>query len=401
MGEAYIFDAVRTPRGLGKSRGALYTVRPVELLATALRAITARNALDSALIEDVIIGCVTQTEEQGACIARWAVLEAGYDQRVPGVTVHRYCASGLEAINQAAARVAAGYAELLVAGGVESMSRVRMGADGGAQYDPALQWAVGSVPQGIAADLLATLRGLSRGDVDRFALQSQQRAAAARDAGRFNRSLVPVCDLNGLPLLEHDEHLRPETTLERLAQLKPAFAALGRHGALDALTRRAYPQLEAIDHVHTAGNASGIVDGAAAVLIGSRARGEALGLRPRARIVSAVSVGDDPVLMLWGPVPATRMALARAGLALEDIDLFEVNEAFAAVPLAYAQEFGLDLARINVDGGSIALGHPLGATGAILLGTLLEALETRGLQRGLVTLCIGGGMGTATVIERV
>ncbi|MBK6846715.1 MAG: acetyl-CoA C-acetyltransferase [Proteobacteria bacterium] len=401
MGEAFVFDVVRTPRGLGKSQGALYTVRPVELLATVLRALPARNALDSALIEDVIIGCVTQTEEQGACIARWGVLEAGFDPRVPGVTVHRYCASGLQAVNQAAALVASGYAELVVAGGVESMSRVRMGADGGAQYDPALQWAVGSVPQGIAADLLATLRGIGRHDVDAFALRSQQRAAAARDAGHFARSLIPVCDVNGLPLLERDEHPRPETTLERLAQLKPAFATLGRQGALDALTRRAYPQLEAIEHVHTAGNASGIVDGAAAVLIGSRARGEALGLRPRARIVSAVSVGDDPVLMLWGPVPATRLALERARLTLDEIDLFEVNEAFAAVPLAYAQEFGLELDRINVDGGSIALGHPLGATGAMLLGTLLEALERRGLQRGLVTLCIGGGMGTATIIERV
>lgn len=401
MGEAFIFEALRTPRGLGKSRGALYPVRPVELLATVLRAMIARHALDSAVIEDVIIGCVTQSEEQGACIARWAVLEAGFDPRVPGVTVHRYCASGLQAVNQAAAQVAAGHAELVIAGGVESMSRVRMGADGGAQYDPALQWAVGSVPQGIAADLLATWRGISRQEVDAFAWRSQQRAAAARAAGHFDRSLVPVCDPNGLPLLERDEHLRPDTTLERLAQLKPAFAALGRQGALDALTRRAFPQLEAIDHVHTAGNASGIVDGAAAVLIGSRARGEALGLRPRARIVSAVSVGDDPVLMLWGPVPATRLALARAGLTLDAIDLFEVNEAFAAVPLAYAQEFELGLDRLNVDGGAIALGHPLGATGAMLVGTLLDALERRGLQRGLVTLCIGGGMGSATIIERV
>ncbi len=401
MADAYIYDAVRTPRGRGKASGSLHTVRPVDLLATALRGLRDRTALDTRAIDDVSIGCVTQVGEQGGCIARTGVLVAGYDEGVPALTLNRFCGSGLEAINGAAAKVASGYADLVVAGGVESMSRVTMGADGGAIWDPSMAFEYGTVPQGISADLLATLHGISRAEVDAFAAESQRRAAEAQAEGRFDRSLIPVVDANGRLLLARDEHLRPGTTAESLGQLKPSFAAMGTQFGLDALTRRRYPQVEHIDHVHHAGNASGIVDGAAAVLVGNAAAGERLGLKPRARVRAFASVGDDPVIMLSATVPASQRALARAGMTVADLDLVEVNEAFAAVALYTQRGLGLSLDQVNVNGGAIALGHPLGATGAMLLGTALDELERRDLTTGLITLCIGGGMGIATVIERV
>jgi acetyl-CoA C-acetyltransferase len=392
---------VRTPRGRGRKDGALYTVRPVELLATALAAIPERSGLDAGLIEDVVMGCVTQTGEQGACVARFGLLAAGYPEHVPGVTQNRFCGSGSEAVHHAAAMVAAGFMDWVVAGGVESMSRVPMGADGGAWWDTATQWSIGAVPQGISADLIATMHGFSRHDVDAFALESQRRAAAAQEAGAFRRSLVPVRDPSGLPLLEVDEYPRPETTMEGLGKLRAAFELMGTRFGLDALTRRRYPQVERITHVHTAGNSSGIVDGAAAVLVGKLAAGEAAGLRPRARIRGIGVVGSEPLIMLTGPVEASRRALAQAGMSASDIDLWEINEAFAVVPLYTMAQLGVPHERVNVNGGAIALGHPLGATGAVLLGTVLDALEDRGLATGLVTLCIGGGMGIATIIERV
>jgi acetyl-CoA C-acetyltransferase len=400
MSEAFIFDSVRTPRGTGKSRGSLYTVRPTELLAITLRALAERNRLPTEQVEDVVMGCVTQTGEQGSCIARFAALEAGWDYRAPAVTLNRFCGSGLEAINQAAAMVAAGFAELVVAGGVESMSRVKMGSDGGMIFDPAMQWKVGTVPQGISADLLATINGFTRAQVDEFALASQNKAQAALARGAFDRSLVPVRD-GEITILEKDEYPRADTTLERLAQLKPAFEMVGTRFGLDALTRKVYPQLERIEHVHTAGNSSGIVDGAAAVLLGSRQKGESLGLEPRARVLAATTVGSEPLLMLDGPIPATKKALAQAKMSVKDLDLVEINEAFAAVPMVTMQTLEIDPERVNVNGGAIALGHPLGATGAMLLGTLLDELEARDRAVGLTTLCIGGGMGIATIIERV
>ncbi len=401
MPEAYIYDAVRTPRGRGREDGSLNTVRPVELLASPLAALPERTGLDPALIEDVAAGCVTQTGEQGACVARFALLAAGYPEQVPGVTHNRFCGSGLEAINHGAAMVASGFQRWTVAGGVESMSRVPMGADGGAWWDTATQWSIGAVPQGISADLIATMNGFSRDDVDSFALESQRRAAAAQAAGAFDRSLVPVLDPAGLPLLEQDEYLRPGTTLEGLGKLRAAFELMGTRFGLDALVRRRYPQVERITHVHTAGNSSGIVDGAAAVLMGSREAGEAAGIAPRARIRAIGTVGSEPLIMLTGPVEASRRALAAAGMEVGDIDLWEINEAFAVVPLFTMAQLGVPHDRVNVHGGAIALGHPLGATGAVLLGTVLDALEDRDLATGLVTLCIGGGMGIATIIERV
>ncbi len=401
MPDAYLYDAVRTPRGRGKESGSLYTTRPLDLLAQTLKALGDRNELDTAHVDDVVIGCVTQTGDQGACIARFAALQAGWDLDTPGVTLNRFCGSGLQAVNDAAAMVASGFYDCVVAGGVESMSRVKMGSDGGAIFDPATLWDVGSVPQGISADLLATLWDLSRDDCDRFAVQSQQRCAEAVSAGRFAKSLVPVRDRLGLPVLEADEHPRPGTTTETLADLSPSFEMMGRQFGLDALTKERYPQVERIRHVHHAGNSSGIVDGAAAVLVASREKGEALGLKPRAKIRSVAVVGTDPILMLAGPMPASRKALSKAGMQAADIDLWEVNEAFAAVPLAFMQDLDVDPARVNVNGGAIALGHPLGATGAMLLGTLLDALEDQDKQTGGVTLCIGGGMGIATIIERV
>lgn len=401
MPDAYLFDAVRSPRGRGKESGSLYTIRPVDLLAQSLAALRDRNELDTAQVDDVVMGCVTQTGDQGACIARFAALEAGYDVDAPGVTLNRFCGSGLQAINDAAAMVASGFYDLVVAGGVESMSRVKMGSDGGAIWDPRTQWNVGSVPQGISADLLAQLGGISREDVDRFAVTSQQRAAEAIEHHRFDRSVVPVVDDSGLTVLARDEYPRPDTTLEKLGELAPSFETMGRQFGLDALARGRYPQVERIEHIHHAGNSSGIVDGAAAQIVATKAKGEALGLKPRARVRSVAVVGTDPILMLAGPMPATRKALAKAGMQASDIDLFEVNEAFAAVPLAFMKELGVPHEKVNVNGGAIALGHPLGATGAMLMSTLLDALEDHDLSTGVVTLCIGGGMGIATVVERV
>ncbi len=401
MPEALIFDAVRTPRGRGKESGALNVVRPIDLLAGSLRALRDRNALDTREVDDVVMGCVTQTGEQGACIARFAALTAGYDLDAPGVTVNRFCGSGLEAINHAAVMVASGFFDLVVAGGIESMSRVEMGSDGGAITDARTQWDVGFVPQGISADLLATMHGFSRADVDAFALTSHRRAVAAQARGAFQKALVPVVDQGGLPVLDRDELPRADTSLEVLGKLKASFDMMGRTFGLDSLIRRAYPTVDRVNHVHTAGNSSGIVDGAAAVLVASPEKGRALGLRPRARIRSMAVVGEEPYVMLTGPMPASEKALKKAGMKASDIDIFEVNEAFAVVPLIYIKHFGLDPERVNVNGGAIALGHPLGATGAVLLATALDALEERDQSTALVTLCIGGGMGIATIIERV
>ena len=401
MGEAFIFDSVRTPRGRGKSSGALHTVRPIDLLAGVLTSVRDRNALDTALVEDVVVGCVTQTGEQGPCIARLASLQAWEGFDAPGVTLNRFCASGLEAVNHAAAMVASGFHDLVVAGGVESMSRVKMGADGGAMFDPSFQWKVGTVPQGISADLIATRRGYSRTDVDTFAVESQRRAAAAIERNAFARSLVAVVDDNGIPYLQADEHPRAGTSVDSLSQLQASFAMMGTQFGLDALVRKAYPAVDRVNHVHHAGNSSGIVDGAAALLIGSREAGERLGLTPRARIRSVGLAGAEPILMLEGPMPASRKALAKAGMEASDVDLYEVNEAFAVVPMAFMDDMGVPHDKVNVNGGAIAFGHPLGATGAMLLGTLLDELEDRDLSTGLTTLCVGGGMGIATIIERV
>ena len=401
MSHAMIYEAVRTPRGKGKKDGSLHEVKPVDLLAGLLVKLQKRLDFDPAALDDVVMGVVSPIGEQGSVIAKTAALKAGWDFRVAGMQINRFCASGLEAVNLAAQKVASGWEDLVVAGGVESMSRVPIGSDGGAwAQDPATNFATGFVPQGIGADLIATLGSWGREDVDRYALTSQQRAAAAQAEGRFDRSVIAVDDEIGLPVLERDEFLKPRTTLEGLAQLKPAFAEMGAMG-FDAVALARYPQVERIAHVHTAGNASGIVDGAAAVLIGSEAKGRELGLTPRGRIVATALSGADPTIMLTGPMPATRKALAKAGLSIADIDLFEVNEAFAAVPMRFMREMGVPHEKVNVNGGAIALGHPLGATGAMLLGTLLDELERRQLKRGLVTLCVGGGMGIATIIERI
>ena len=401
MAEAMIFDALRTPRGRGRKDGSLYEVKPVSLLAGVLRELRRRHDFDTAQVEDVVMGCVTPVGDQGGCIAKSAALVAGWDWKVAGMQLNRFCASGLEAVNLAAQKVRSGWEDLVVAGGVESMSRVPMGSDGGAWIaDPETNLQTGFVPQGIGADLLATLEEFSREDVDAFALASQQKAAAARAAGHFARSVVPVQDAIGLPVLAEDEFIKPRTTLEALASLKASFEQMGAMG-FDAVAIRKYPQVERIRHVHTAGNSSGIVDGAAAVLIGSEEKGRALGLAPRARIVATALTGSDPTIMLTGPMPATRKALAKAKLAIEDIDLFEVNEAFAAVVLRYMREMGVPQEKVNVNGGAIAMGHPLGATGAMILGTLLDELERRRLRYGLATLCVGGGMGIATIIERL
>ena len=401
MTDAYIFDAVRTPRGKGKKDGSLHEVKPVDLLAGLLVKLQKRLDFDPAQLDDVVMGVVSPIGEQGSVIAKTAALKAGWDFRVAGMQINRFCASGLEAVNLAAQKVASGWEDLVVAGGVESMSRVPIGSDGGAwAQDPATNFATGFVPQGIGADLIATLAGWSREDVDRFALTSQQRAAAAQAAGRFDRSVIAVEDEIGLSVLDRDEFIKPRTTLEGLSQLKVAFGDLGAMG-FDAVALARYPQVERIEHVHTAGNSSGIVDGAAAVLIGSEAKGRELGLTPRGRIVATALSGADPTIMLTGPMPASRKALAKAGLTIDDIDLFEVNEAFAAVPMRFMAEMGVPHEKVNVNGGAIALGHPLGATGAMLLGTLLDELERRQLKRGLITLCVGGGMGIATIIERV
>ncbi len=401
MIDAYLYDHVRTPRGKGKKDGALHQATPVWLLRTLLQALAARNRLDTRLVDDVVLGCVTPVGEQGADIARTAVLDADWAQTVAGVTQSRFCASGLESVNLAAAKVASGFEDLVVGGGVESMSRWPMGSDGGAWVmDPRVNQHTGFVPQGIGADLIATLEGFDRGALDGFALRSHQRAAAAHAHGHFARSLVPVHDIAGLLLLDHDETIRADASLAAMARLEPSFAAIGAMG-FDATALRKYTTVERIAHRHHAGNSSGIVDGAALMLVGSRVGGERAGLKPRARVRAAAVIGSEPTIMLTGPAPACRKALAKAGMSAADVDLWEINEAFAAVPLQTARQLGVDLDRVNVNGGAIAMGHPLGATGCIILGTLLDELERRGLATGCATLCVGGGMGIATIIERV
>ncbi|MCP1517335.1 acetyl-CoA C-acetyltransferase [Pseudomonas migulae] len=401
MTQALIFDALRTPRGKGKSDGALHSVKPVNLVAGLLKALQQRTALDTSQVDDVVLGCVTPAGDQGADIAKTAAQVADWDVSVAGVQINRFCASGLEAVNLGAMKVRSGFEDLVVVGGVESMSRVPMGSDGGAwALDPETNLHSHFTPQGVGADLIATLEGFSRQDVDAYALHSQQKAARARADGSFSKSLVPVQDQNGIILLDHDEFIRADSTLEGLGKLKPSFEMMGQMG-FDATALRVYSHVERINHVHTPGNSSGIVDGAALMLIGSEAKGRALGLQPRARIVATAVTSTDPTIMLTGPAPATRKALAKAGLRVEDIDLFEVNEAFASVVLKFIKDMAIDPDKVNVNGGSIAMGHPLGATGCAILGTLLDELETRRLRFGLATLCVGGGMGIATIIERL
>jgi len=401
--EAYLYDAVRTPRGRGKPDGALHEITPIQLATQMLQAIRDRNALDTADVDDVILGCVAPVGEQGTDIARLAVLTAGYAETVAGVQINRFCASGLEATNMAIAKVMSGEAQMVVAGGVESMSRVPMGADGGAwASDPAVAFATYFAPQGIGADVIATKFGFSRADVDAYAVESQKRAKMAWDEGRFSRSIVPVRDVIGQIVLDHDEHMRPETDMQSLAALKPSFAAMGEEmPGFDTIALLRYPELERVNHVHHAGNSSGIVDGAAAVLVGSKAMGEKYGLKPRARMRAMASIGSEPLIMLTGPESVAAKLLKQAGMTKSDIDLWELNEAFAAVILRYMQALHLDHARINVNGGAIAMGHPLGATGAMVLGTALDELERSGQGTALVNLCVGAGMGTGIIIERV
>ncbi len=401
--EAFIYDAIRTPRGKGKKTGALHEVKPITLITGMLTEFRDRNPeLDPAAIEDVVLGVVTPIGDQGMDIARTAVLAAGYPDTTGGVQLSRFCASGLEAVNQAAQRVRSGWEDFILAGGVESMSRVPMGSDGGAwAMDPETALNTSFIPQGISADLIATIDGFSRGDVDAYAAESHARAAKAWANGYFARSVVPVKDRNGLPVLDHDELVRPGTTVETLAGLPPSFAAIGEHGGFDSVALERYVAVEKIDHVHHAGNSSGIVDGAAIVAIGTERAGEALGKAPRGRVVATAVSGAEPTIMLTGPAPAARKALAKAGLEVRDIDLFEMNEAFAAAVMHFMKDLGVPHEKVNVNGGAIALGHPLGATGAMLIGTLLDELERRELRYGLATLCVGGGMGVATIIERL
>ncbi len=402
MTEAFIYDAVRTPRGKGKKDGSLHQVTPIHLVANLLWALQARNGnLDTSLVDDLVLGCVTPVGEQGADLARVAVLYADWAQSVAGVTQSRFCASGLESVNIAAQKIGSGFEDLVVAGGVESMSRWAMGSDGGAwAMDPRVNQMTGFAPQGIGADTIATLEGFSRTDVDTFALHSQQKAAKARAEGRFAKSLIPVKDLNGMVVLDHDEFIRGDATLEGLAQLKPSFEQMGQMG-FDATVLRKYTTLEKINHVHHAGNSSGIVDGAALMLIGNKKIGRKLGLKPRARIVQTAVMGSEPTIMLTGIGPASKKALKRAGMSEGNIDLFEINEAFAAVVMRAQRDLDIDPAKVNVNGGSIAMGHPLGATGCAILGTLLDELERQDKQTGLASLCVGAGMGIATIIERV
>jgi acetyl-CoA C-acetyltransferase len=401
--ECYIYDTVRTPRGRGRLKdGGLADATPIQLAMTVLNALPRRGDFDSALIEDVILGCVEPAGEQGANIGRLSALAAGYDQCVPGMQINRYCASGLEAVNIAAAKIKAGDADVIVAGGVESMSRVPMGTAGGAwASDPSVAFPTFFVPQGVSADLIATLHGHLREDVDAFAVESQRRAAAAWAAGHFKRSIVPVKDIIGVTMLDRDEYMRPETTLADLAKLPAAFQQMGENFGFDAVAMQRYPEIEKIEHVHHAGTSSGIVDGASAVLLGSKAAGKKLGLKPRGRVVTSASIGSEPCIMLTGPSIAARKALARAKMKTSDIDLFEINEAFASVCILFMKEMDIDPAVTNVNGGAIAMGHPLGATGGMLVGTVLDELERRDQARALVTLCVGAGMGTATIIERV
>ena len=403
MPECFIYDAVRTPRGKGRKKdGSLADATPLHLAKTVLQAVPERGGFDSSEIDDVILGCVEPVQEQGANVGRLAALHAGYDHSVPGFQVNRFCSSGLEAVNLAAAKIKAGDADLIVGGGVESMSRIAMGAAGGAwATDPSVAFPTHFVPQVVSADLIATIHGHSRKDVDGFAAESQSRAAAAWENGYFERSIVPVKDIIGVTMLAYDEHMRPGTTADDLAGLKPSFKMMGENYGFDAVAIQRYPQVEHINHVHHAGNSSGIVDGASAVLLGNKETGDRLGLTPRGRIVTSVSVGSEPCIMLTGPAPSARKALTRAGMEASDIDLWEINEAFASVCLLFMEEMGIDHDVTNVNGGAIAMGHPLGATGGMLVGTMLDELERRDLNTALVTLCVGAGMGTTTIIERV
>ena len=402
MTDAFIYDHLRTPRGRGKADGALHEVTSLELATQALRALRDRNGLDTRLVDDVVLGCVDPVGEAGGDIARAAALNADYGAHVPGMQINRFCASGLDAVNFAAAEVMSGQHDMAVGGGVESMSRIGIGASGGAwPMDPHIALKSYFMPQGVSADLIATKYGFNRDEVDAYAVESQQRAARAWENGYFARSVVPVTDINGLTILDRDEHMRPGTTMQSLAGLKPSFVQMGEMGGFDAVAVQAHPEVESVEHVHHAGNSSGIVDGAAAVLVGNAEAGKAAGLKPRARIRAFANIGSDPALMLTGPIDVTRKVLKRAGMTPDDIDLFEINEAFASVVLRYMQALDLDVAKVNVNGGAIAMGHPLGATGAMILGTVLDELERRDLDTALVTLCIGAGMGTATIIERV
>ena len=402
MPDAFIFDAVRTPRGRGKADGSLHEVTALNLAAQALGAIKDRHDFDPGLVEDVVMGCVDPVGEAGADIARTAALVAGYGDGVPGIQINRFCASGLDAVNFAAAEVMSGQHDMVIGGGVESMSRVGIGASGGAwSMDPTIAVEHYFLPQGISADLIATKYGFSRDDVDAYAVESQKRAAKAWEEGRFKNSVVPVKDVNGLTILAHDEHMRPTTTMQSLAQLQPSFVQMGEMGGFDAVAVQKHPEIERINHVHHAGNSSGIVDGAAAVLMGTKEAGANAGLKPRARIKAFANIGSEPAIMLTGPIPVTEKVLKKAGMSKADIDLWELNEAFAAVVLRYMQGLDIPHDKLNVCGGAIAMGHPLGATGAMILGTVLDELERTGKQTALVTLCIGAGMGTATIIERV
>ena len=402
MPDAFIYDHVRTPRGRGKVDGALHEVTALNLASQALGAIKSRNNLDTTLIDDVVMGVVDPVGEAAADIARTAALVAGFGDTVAGVQINRFCASGLDAVNFAAAQIMSGQQKLAVGGGVESMSRVGIGSAGGAwSVDPSIAVAHYFLPQGVSADLIATKYGFSRDDVDAYAVESQKRAATAWDDGHFSRSVVAVKDVNGLTILAKDEHMRPGTTMQSLAALQPSFAQIGELGGFDAVAIQAHPEVEFVNHVHHAGNSSGIVDGAAAVLVGNKEAGDKIGRKPRARVRAFANIGSDPALMLTGPIDVTKKALKAAGMQLSDIDLIEVNEAFASVVLRFMQAFELDGSSVNVNGGAIALGHPLGATGAMILGTLVDEMERRDVATGLVTLCIGAGMGTATIIERV
>jgi acetyl-CoA C-acetyltransferase len=402
MPDAFIYDHVRTPRGRGKADGALHEVTALNLAAQTLAAIKDRNKLDPKMIDDVVLGCVDPVGEAGGDIARAATLVAGFGDGVPGIQINRFCASGLDAVNFAAAQIMSGQHQMTIGGGAESMSRIGIGASGGAwPVDPAIAVKTYFLPQGISADLIATKYGFSRDDVDAYAVESQQRAAKSWDEGRFKNSVMAVRDCNGLTILAKDEHMRPSTTMQTLAALAPSFVQMGEMAGFDAVALQRYPEVEAINHVHTPGNSSGIVDGAAAVLIGSKAAGKAAGLKPRARIKAFANVGSEPAIMLTGPIPVTEKVLKKAGMAIGDVDLFELNEAFASVVLRYMQAFEIPHDKMNVNGGAIAMGHPLGATGAMILGTVLDELERRDLSTALVTLCIGIGMGTATIIERV
>jgi acetyl-CoA C-acetyltransferase len=402
MPDAFIYDLVRTPRGRGKVDGSLHEVTALDLASLALGAIKDRNKLDTALVDDVVMGVVDPVGEAAADIARTAALVAGFGNEVPGVQINRFCASGLDAVNFASAQIMSGQQQMAIGGGVESMSRVGIGSAGGAwAVDPSIAVAHYFLPQGISADLIATKYGFSRDDVDAYAVESQKRAAVAWNEGRFNHSVVPVKDVNGLTILAKDEHMRPSTTMQSLAALQPSFVQMGELGGFDAVAIQAHPEVEFINHVHHAGNSSGIVDGAAAILVGNKEAGKKAGLKPRARVRAFANIGSDPALMLTGPVDVTKKVLKSAGMKLSDIDLFEVNEAFASVVLRFMQAFEVDPSKVNVNGGAIALGHPLGATGAMILGMLVDEMERRDVSTGLVTLCIGAGMGTATIIERV